>query len=264
MEDTVTRAYLAGTRKWPGLGGATLENYSGHVKRLGTSEDDLERHGADLYLALVCGSGDPEALRVLFRHFLRPLEEHLARSGFDDVARQDVFQQMLLHLCAGDSPRILTYAGRAALSSWLRVTAVRFALQTRPPVERRGRRSHDLDTACLLADGVNPERQVATEAARPLMQAALERAVETLPGRDRTLLRLCFVDGLTVDAIGKMYGVHRATAARWIVGIRRRLLKDVEGLLARDVGLHASEFQSWVRLVRSELHLSLSRVLATA
>jgi RNA polymerase sigma-70 factor (ECF subfamily) len=229
---------------------------------LETSERDLERHGADLYLALACGMADPEALRMLERSFFPCLDEYLARSGFDAAARQDVFQQVLLHLCAGPSPRILTYAGRAALGSWLRVTVLRFALNLRCATPRR--HASDVGLELLFAEGADPERQIAVQKARPLFQMALEGAIGNLADRDRTLLRLCFWDGLTIDIIGGMYGVHRATAARWIADIRRRILQDVQSFVARDSGLHASEFDSLARLVRSELHLSLGRAFGAA
>jgi RNA polymerase sigma-70 factor (ECF subfamily) len=264
MEDAIENAYFAGQREWAGLARGTLQDYTRHVRALGTCEGDLERHGADLYLALACGLADPEALRILARSFFPPLDEHLARSGFDGAARQDVFQQMLLHLCAGECPRILTYAGRAALSSWLRVTTMRFALNMQCPAARGGQRTSDVGLELLLGEGADPERQMAVEKARPLFQTALQAAIGNLADRDRTLLRLCFLDGLTIETIGNMYGVHRATAARWIADIRHRILKDVQSLLVRDSALHASEFGSLACLVRSELHLSLRRVLGTS
>jgi RNA polymerase sigma-70 factor (ECF subfamily) len=263
MADAFENAYLAGQRQWAGLTRGTLDDYERHVRALGTSDSDLGRHGADVYLALACGMADPEALRILARSFFPSLDEYLARSGFDAAARQDVYQQMLLHLCAGEAPRILTYAGRAALSSWLRVTALRFALNMRCSA-RSGQRTSDFGLELLLSEGADPERQMAVERARPLFQTALQAAIGNLADRDRTLLRLCFLDGLAIDTIGEMYGVHRATAARWIADIRHRILKHVQSSLARDSDLHASEFESLARLVRSELHLSLKRVFDTA
>ena len=131
MQDVIERVYLEARQRWSGLERATLRDYSAHVAMLGTSRAELERHGADLYLALACGMADPNALRILEGRFLPAVNEQLSRSGFDEPTRKDVFQQMMMHLCAGPRPRILTYAGRAALSSWLRVTAMRFALNMR-------------------------------------------------------------------------------------------------------------------------------------
>jgi RNA polymerase sigma-70 factor (ECF subfamily) len=263
MQDVIDRAYQEARQRWSGLQRATLRDYSAHVAMLGTSEAEVKRHGADLYLALACGMADPNALRILEARFFPAVNEQLSRSGFDESTRKDVFQQMMMHLCAGQEPRILTYAGRAALSSWLRVTAMRFALNMKASASNGPPRHADLMDQ-LLADEASPERRLAAAKARPLFQTALEEAVRSISDRDRTLLRLCFMDGLTVDSIGGMYGVHRATAARWIADIRRRVLQHVRSLLADEPGVHASEFDSLARLVRSELHLTLKRVLGAA
>ncbi|MBN1611845.1 MAG: sigma-70 family RNA polymerase sigma factor [Polyangiaceae bacterium] len=263
MQDVIERTFLEARQHWSGLERVTLGDYSAHVTTLATTQTELERHGADLYLALACGVAEPAALRILEDRFFPAVDEQLSRAGFDESARKDVFQQMMMHLCAGPRPRILTYAGRAGLSSWLRVTAMRFALNMQASASHGAQRQRELADR-LLNEETSPERHLAAEKARPLFQSALEEAIRSISDRDRTLLRLCFVDGLTVDAIGSMYGVHRATAARWIADIRRRVLQHVRSLLAHEPGLHASEFESLARLVRSELHLTLKRVLGAA
>jgi RNA polymerase sigma-70 factor (ECF subfamily) len=70
-----------------------------------------------------------------------------------------------------------------------------------------------------------------------------------------------FVDGLTIDEIGALYQVHRATAARWISGARNTLLADTRARLTARLALTPSQFDSLMRLVRSELDLSLQRLV---
>lgn len=264
MQEVIEKAYVNARRQWHGVASGALADYAAHVARLGTAPEDLERHGADIFLALACGRADPAALRLLEEQFIRPMEERLARSGFDISTREDVLQQLRLHLCTGEAPRILTYAGRASLSSWLHVAGLRFALNLQASAERMGQPQPDVVLERLLDDRTDLERQWAANHARPLFQAALEKAIGKLTERERTLLRLCYLDGLSIDAIGQLHRVHRATAARWLAAIRRRILDDVSTLLAHESGLHASEFESLAWLVRSKLHLSLRRVLGAA
>ena len=264
MNESIQKAHQVGKWDWPDIVGPTLDEYSAHVQRLQTSSADLERHGSDIYLALACGSAEEEALRTLERSHFPMLEAQLSRSGFDESARKDVFQQVLLHLCAGPSPRILTYAGRASLASWLGVATMRFALQMASKSKQNCSVPPDVTIDSLVCGDSSPEVRVAIENARPQFQSALSSALDALPERDRTLLRLCFVDGLTIDRIGSMYGVHRATAARWLANIREGILKHVQTIMMRDFGLRASEFESLIFLVRSELQLSLKRVLGAA
>jgi len=264
MKNSVQQAYAAGKRAWPDLTRLTIEEYGAQIERLGTLPADLERYGSDIYLALACGKAEPKALRILERCYFPALSAQLTRSGFDENSRKDVFQQVLLHLCAGPNPRILTYAGRASLGSWLGVTTTRFALNMSSKVKKGRALPADITLDSLVASNTNPEARVAMEKARPIFQLALQAALDALPERDRTLLRMCFVDGLTIDGIGSIYGVHRATAARWIASIREGILKKVQSVLVLDFGLRASEFESLVFLVKSELQLSLRRDLGAA
>ena len=264
MKEAIERAYAAGRWDWPDLLKPVLAEYSRHVRHLETSAKELEQNGADVYLALGCGLGDEHAVRGLQYKYFPALGNALARSGFDSTAREDVLQQMLLHLCAGDNPRMLTYAGKASLGAWLAVTSMRFALNMRPRNCRVANGNASFELEQLISDEDTPEIRLAVEKARPAFQAALQSAIGALPQRDRTLLRLYFLDRLTIDAMGSMYGVHRATAARWISEIRRRILEQVQSVLSRDFGLDASEFDSLVFLIRSQLQLSLIRVFGAA
>ena len=264
MEDSLERAFAAAKMDWPSFGQPTFEEYSQHIRQLGVGTAELDLYAADLYLALACALSDVEALRAFEKTYLPRLEENLARSGFEKATRQDVLQQVLLHLCVGEQPRFLTYAARASLNSWLSVTTLRFALNMYPRKSTRNSSGHELSLEQLGVDRDNPEIQVSIEKARPAFQAALQTAICSLPERDRTLLRLCFLDGLSIDVIGGMYGVHRATAARWIAAVRQRILREVQVMVARDLGLNVSEFDSLAFLVRSQLHLSISRVLGAA
>jgi RNA polymerase sigma-70 factor (ECF subfamily) len=69
------------------------------------------------------------------------------------------------------------------------------------------------------------------------------------------------IDGLTIDDIGAIYRVHRATAARWLVGIRDKLVEQTRGRLAAKLGVDTEEAASIVRLVQSQLDVSVIRHL---
>jgi len=261
MDDEIENAYTAGRWDWPDFNKPQLADYARHVRGLQTTAEALERYGSDLYLALGCAMGDTQALRALQDKYFTVLEGVLAKSDFDKTQIQDVLQQVMLRLCTGEAPRILTYAGRASLTTWLHITTLRLAMDIWP---RNRPRELSLALEHLADDGRTPELQVAIENARPAFQTALHSAIGALPERDKTLLRLCFLDGLTVDDIGNLYGVHRATAARWISEIRRGILDVVRLKLSQELGLSVSEFDSLAILIRSQLQLSLIRAFGAA
>lgn len=69
------------------------------------------------------------------------------------------------------------------------------------------------------------------------------------------------VEGIEVEAIATMYGVHRTTVTRWIGACRDRLLVETRRFLRDDFGLAIAEIDSLAGLVRSQLHLSLAQLL---
>ncbi len=71
------------------------------------------------------------------------------------------------------------------------------------------------------------------------------------------MLNLHFVDGLSIDEVGTVYHVHRATAARWISAARAALLKEIRLRLAAALRASESELDSVMRGVRSQLDVSL-------
>jgi hypothetical protein len=107
MQEAIQNAFLAAWWEYPALQHLTLDDYASHVRRLNATAPDLALHGSDLYLSLACGKHDQDAIRLLEQNHRTQLETHLVQAGFDEATRQDVFQQLLLHLCTGDSPRIL-------------------------------------------------------------------------------------------------------------------------------------------------------------
>jgi RNA polymerase sigma-70 factor, ECF subfamily len=75
------------------------------------------------------------------------------------------------------------------------------------------------------------------------------------------LLRYNVLEGLNIEEIGKIYGVHRATVARWITAARESILGRTRDELERRFGITAVEIDSIVRLVQSRLDVSMERVL---
>lgn len=264
MQEAIQNAYLAGKQQWPDLAHPTPEAFTRHVLHLAPSEANVQQHGIELFLAFCCGSNDGVAVRTLHQAYHRELDEHLNRAGFDETTRQDVLQQLMMHLCAGTHPRVLTYVGRASLCSWLKVATLRFAINMKPRIPVARSDVGELAMAHMVDEALSPELNLAIEGARPLFQAGLARAMALLSERDTTLLRLFVVEGVSNESIAKLYGVHRATSARWLADIKRRILDEVQRTVTREFGLHSSEFQSLAYLIRSELHLSLGCLFGAA
>src|SRR5439155_17675697 len=112
----------------------------------------------------------------------------------------------------------LDYSGRADLRMWIRTTAVRLAIDLLR--RKRALPIDDDELAALPALADDPEVAHLKDRYRDELRTAIGEAIGALEARDRLLLKYHYVDGLAIDRIGALYGVHRATAARWLGAAR--------------------------------------------
>ena len=67
---------------------------------------------------------------------------------------------------------------------------------------------------------------------------------------------MSYLEGASIDALGALYKVHRATAARWLGRAREQLLSNTRGALSEQLGLADDELSSVMRLIHSRLEVS--------
>jgi RNA polymerase sigma-70 factor (ECF subfamily) len=214
----------------------------------------------DLHLALACAEGDPRALEA-FEATLAAVRPAISTLGASPQDVDEVLQRLRVQMLVGQPPGVSAYSGRGELRAWLRVVAVREAVRL---LAERGRSRTIDDTRLLEASlpEIDAEREVIGDELRGHFRAAFEEAVRSLPPRDRLVLRQHGVDDLTIDQIGALHGVHRATAARWIEHARVELAVATERALQRRLSGTSDEVRSLMRLIASRMDASVQRLLA--
>jgi RNA polymerase sigma-70 factor (ECF subfamily) len=213
----------------------------------------------DLYLACGCARGDRVALGLFDEHILAKLHRTLGRLDLDDARVADVQQTVRMQLFVSGSalpPKIAQYSGRAALSSWVHVVAMRVALRAKSGDARMGGGQDELLVE-LPTPGDAPEVSYLKQRYQEPFREAFLAALKALPARERTLLRQSFIDGLSIDELGRLYGVHRATAGRWVAQARRTLLFSTRDLMMARIGVSEPECDGIMRLVKSRLDVTL-------
>jgi RNA polymerase sigma-70 factor (ECF subfamily) len=219
-------------------------------------------HAADLFLACACSSGSASALAAFERVHLSRVPGLIRRIDRSDAFADDVTQTLretLLVPMQSHGARIAEYSGRGPLTSWIRVIAVRTALHLRHE-QRRGSASND-EKESQRAGPVDPELDYLKLRYRSAYERAFELALSALPDRDALLLKLHYLDGLSIDRIGALYGIHRSTVARWRSNVRRVVLESTRKHLRAQLALTDSEFDSLVALVRSQLAVNIRAAL---
>jgi RNA polymerase sigma-70 factor (ECF subfamily) len=186
--------------------------------------------------------------------------------------REDVRGDLAQDLLVGTTdrpPRLLEYAGRGDLWSWVRVSAVRAALKRRDRAGREIALTHSVLDALARQPGPgtplpsDPELRAVRQQFRPRFEAAFTEALAALPARERNVLLQHHLDGLTTDQLGALYRVHRVTISRWLIGARGRLLQQTRERLIGAFALTPSECDSVIRLVRSQIDLTLASLAGT-
>ena len=179
-----------------------------------------------------------------------------------DEVMQGLRAQLLLPGRDGGLPGIAGFRGRGALGAWLSVSAVRAACKQ---LERGKNERSDGDAALqrLSAPARNVEEQYTRAWSRDAFERAFVAAMAQLTAREKTLLRLHYLDGVTIDQLGAVYRTHRATAARWLASARQRLLDRTRAALIAELQIPLADCDSIIAAAQSQLELTLHRLFAT-
>jgi len=83
----------------------------------------------------------------------------------------------------------------------------------------------------------------------PVISKVANEKMSGLSARDRLLLALYYLRGVSLKAISRQFGIHEATVSRWLDRLRREIRNQVERELRKKHGLRASEIQSLWRWI---------------
>lgn len=221
-------------------------------------------HTDDLYLACGCAAADPGALASFEEHYGSVIARAIATTATAVSEHADlgqiVRQRLLVAAPDGGVPRIATYSGRGSLRAWMRVVVTREAAR-RVPRKRREVLTGDDDLAGLIVASDDPELGYLKRLYRHEFRHAFHAAVKALDNRERLLLRQYAIKGLSIDELATLHRVHRATAARWIQTVREAVRTHTQHLLVRRLRVSPSELASVLRLIQSQLDITMPRAL---
>jgi RNA polymerase sigma-70 factor, ECF subfamily len=257
-------AFERGGERWPAVA-LPYERFCERLTWLGHTDDTLPEHVDAVYVCAASERGDDAACRAIEERYFGALRPAIARVDGRKDFIDEVLQLLRVHLFSGESPKIASYTGRGPLDRWLRTAAMRIAFRQKRSLARMSASFADSpDPAAAPTfvsrrdEGDQPFRAIYARA----FERALEEAFRELESRDRAVLRLHFAEGMNIDEIGRVYGVHRATVARWIAGYREQMAGAVRGRLEAQFGqLAQDEFDSLFGLVYGQLDLSVTALL---
>jgi len=254
------RAALDAQGMEPVLTGITAERLVARVVALGVVDSPFL---ADVALAFACAEQSPGALAEFERRYGGDFAGALSRLSLNRTEIDEVAQavrERLFVVRPGGAPKILDYAGRGALAGWLRAVIVRSGIDLRRSRARDPDRPGDADPLLELTAAATNDPELESLRARyqQPFREAFRDAVLQLPQDERNALRLNIAEGMNIEQIGALYGVHRATVARWIARARQSIADTTRKLLAERLRMPAPEIDSLVRLCQSRLDVGFS------
>jgi RNA polymerase sigma-70 factor (ECF subfamily) len=216
-------------------------------------------HSGDLYLVCACLARVSGAIEAFDTHYLSKLAPILLRRGRDAAAAADVVQTVRVRFLVGESgrgPRLADYDGRGSLMTWLRVALIRTAISARRKHHREVVVDDDHDDILVTATH-SAEIDLLRHEFTGEFRAAFRTTFEGLDPRERNLLRYQIIERFGIDRIATIYGVHRATAARWLVSARAALIEGVRNALKARLRITTDDLDSLARVLASKLELSV-------
>jgi RNA polymerase sigma-70 factor (ECF subfamily) len=245
---------------WPGVVVAAEDVIAALAAKLaGDDPPALTAAGVlEIHLALGCARGDATAIAAFDRTYLEIVPAALAGMKLPAATVEDVRATVRDKLLLGDAPRIVDYAGRGRLRGLVQVTATRTIDRI-----RADEREVELPADHRLVAPGDVELSLIKAQYREAFLAGFTQAIAAMTRRDRNLMRLHFLGGVTLDQLAQMYGVHRATVVRWLAAARAQVLDATRAHIADSIGAPSDELDDMFALVHSRVELSLERLLAT-
>ncbi len=210
-------------------------------------------------MARACARGEADAIRAFEATYFSEVD-HVARTRFPTVNPEELRQRVRERLFVSvgeESAKIATFSGKGDLRGWVRVVAVRTALN----MVRKGlvdsRTTGDEALAELEDVADDPELAYLKKKYREEFRRVFRSVFASLAPRERNLLRYVLRDRLDLDAVGAIYGVHRTTAGRWVTAAHDELSTGIREHLMQRLKLKRSELESVLRLIQSRIEISL-------
>jgi RNA polymerase sigma-70 factor (ECF subfamily) len=262
LDERLVDLWLAAQAAWPGVQ-VPVEVFVGYLQERAPNVDAIASlNTGDLYLACACTLRVPGALESLERALLVHVPRMVVQMDPSGQLGEEVRQTMRERLLMGRNdgrPRIAAYGGRGSLLAWLRVTASRIAIDLLN--QRNQLAETPLDDAAEIVGQADGDLELIKQSYRQEFEEAVSEALRDLPRRERTLLRLHLVNGVSTHKLGAMFHVDQSTIARTLAAARSTVREATRARLVERLRLGKDELESLAALMLSRIDLSLGGCL---
>jgi RNA polymerase sigma-70 factor (ECF subfamily) len=212
-------------------------------------------HVTDLYLACGCATGNSKAIAALDARYIAKSVPSRPSRGTGDG--EEIAQRLRVRTLVGDGlrpPRIASYSGRGPLGKWIRIAATRLAAD----LHRLAAPTLDAawDGGAIASDA---ERSYVIQRYGGEFASALESALSQLTRRARRLLRLHFLEEVSVAQIAESHGVSPRTIQRRLAAAQKQIIANLRAILEPRLKLSSAQLEGLLPDIESELVVVLTR-----
>lgn len=266
VEATLEHMLAQARAAQPDLSLASADYFAYLAERIGDAAplDGLERiDAAELYLVRACAepSSGERALRRFEDAYFREVQVGASRLRCTAEEVDEITQRVRLALFAPDSSgrlALLDKTARGDLRALIRLMALRAGISLR---RSQGRELEDVDAALEFAASEDIDGLAIKAEYRAKFRVSLAAAIERLEPKQRALLRLHEVDGVSVANLARMVQVDRSTITRKLAAARATILAETRRELGERFGVPRHHFESFIDVIRSNFGASIHRVL---
>jgi RNA polymerase sigma-70 factor (ECF subfamily) len=165
---------------------------------------------------------------ALFRAHMRTVMRWAARLGGPGIDVEDVVQEVFLVA----KRRLQKFEGPGQVTTWLFRTTEKVVLSARRKQRLRRWLSHAPEASVTSMGGPQPTPGEAFERSREI--ADVYRILNQLPERQRRILILFELEGLSTDEIATLVGAKVGTVRVWLFRARARFLEEHQRAFERD------------------------------
>lgn len=264
--DDFVEAARAAWPVWPGADDAAFAQFAGALQTDGPDAVPLDSLLApDLWLAFHAGRGVAGAVAAVDASCFADLHAILRARRADPAEAEEVVQRLrhrLLVAEPGQPSRILTYGGRGPLRAWVRVAAVRAWLNLKRENPIGAATEQSAEDALVNEAAGDLELELLKGKYKDVFRRVFLECVDALAPGTRLLLKLHYLDRLSMEEVGKVLGVHRLTVLRRLERARQELSEGTKERLETELRLAPPEVESLLRLIQSRLDMSLQTAFA--
>jgi len=250
-ESEVMAALVRARQAWPALS-FDEPALTARLSALGSALPRADVEG--LALVQACLQGIPAAVTAFEQLLSSAARSALARLNATPDETDEIVQRLRLGLLvpgATSTAKLSSFSGRGSLRGWLQAVAAQEHATFKRSEARKA--SGGALAEHLFGTITAPDVRWIRAECREAFRAALEQAVDALPEKERLALKMSALDGLSIDEIGRVFGMHRSTAARWLVRARSSIVDAMRESLARQLGTTDGDLTSVVRFVDADI-----------